>query len=261
MTCEDVVERGAAEDYLLDRLTDEEREAFEQHYFTCARCYTEVEALRDVQDALRRSGAPAKSRYVVSWTWLAAAALVVLAVTAAALMWRASRASDSSPAIASREAETPPPAQLSAAPSRPQIDAQLARVEPPAYELRRLRTGGSRPEFVAGMERYQAADYAGALPLLERAVAATPAFEPARFYLGATQLLAGRPQAGARTLAPLAARTDSPFAEEARFLSAKAHLKLGDQAAAVRALDATIELGGEREAEARRIKATLPQVP
>lgn len=262
MTCEDVVERGTVEDYLLDRLTDEERDAFEQHYFTCARCHAEVEALRDVQDALRRSSAPAVSRQAASWTWLAAAALVVLAVGAAALMWRAAEEpGGSSPPMASRESETPPPSQPSAPLSAPQIDAQLARVEPPPYEPRRLRTGGSRPEFVAGMERYQAADYAGALPLLERALAGDPAFEPARFYLGATQMLAGRPQAGVRTLEALAARTDSPYAEEARFLSAKAHLNLGEQAAAVRALDATIALRGEREADARRIKAALPQVP
>ena len=258
MTCQDVADRDLAEAYLFDRLSEEERDAFERHYFECERCFAEVEALRDVQGALRRPVAGPAQR-AANWSWLATAALVILGVAAIALVWRGARSTDQELPVASREAATP--ASPSPSQPAPRIDAQLARVEPPRYEPRRLRTAGLRPAFVAGMNRYQAADYAGAIPSLQEAVAADRAFEPARFYLGVSQILVGQPQAGIRTLEPIAARRDSPFAEEARFVTAKGHLQLGDVAQAARALDRTIELQGEREAEARRIKAALPPTP
>ena len=248
MTCEDVVERGLAEDYLLDRLGEDERETFEQHYFECARCFAEVQALRDVQDALRRPAVAASGRFA-SWGWLAAAALVILSVTAGALLWRGEGRPPQSPSVVTRE----PGPEAPVTPPAPPVDAQLARVEPPAYEPRRLRSAGANPEFGAGMERYQAGDYATAAAGLASVVTASPTFEPARFYLGASQILSGNPRAALTTLGPIADRADSPFAEEARFLTAKAHLQVGDVAAARRALDRTIELRGEREAEARRI--------
>ena len=252
MTCNDVVERGLAEDYLLGRLADEERDAFERHYFDCARCFAELQALREVQDVLRREVATASPR-IGNWGWLAAAALVMLSVAAGALIWRGAGSAAPSPAVVSRE----PAAQPPVTPSAPRLDARLARVDPPPYEPRRLRSGSENRDFVAGMERYQAGDYTGAAARLEAAVAADSAFEPARFYLGASQIVAGNPRAAVVTLAPIASRVESPFAEEARFLTAKAHLQAGDVAAATRELDRTIELRGEREAEARRIKAAL----
>lgn len=258
MTCDDVIARGLAEDYVLGRLGDAERDAFEHHYFECARCFAEVRAIQEVQELLRRPAAAAPARQAFPWVWLAAAAGIVVALSAA-LLWVIAGPGDSD---APREATIGRPAPSDPQPTTPApaVIAELARVEPPPYEPRRLRSAAPSREFTAGMARYQAGDHAGAIPLLESAVAADAAFEPARFYLGASQLLAGRAAAAVATLRPLTIGGDSPFAEEARFLTAKAHLQEGDTARAVSALDATIALEGERQAEALRIKDALRSV-
>src|SRR5215471_15347081 len=44
MDHKDVVTRNMAESYLLDELTPEQRDAFEEHYFSCPECARDVKA-------------------------------------------------------------------------------------------------------------------------------------------------------------------------------------------------------------------------
>jgi tetratricopeptide (TPR) repeat protein len=248
MTCTEVDERGLAEAYLLGRLSESERDAYEAHYFECARCYSELQALRDVQDALRATPAAAPAR---PWVWAAIAATLVLA--SSAIAWVALRPGTSGQASV-----------IATAPAPPSLDVQemtrLAAVTPPPYEPRRLRSAEPREAFTSGMAKYRAGDYAGAVPLLERAVAQEPEADDARFYFGASQLLTGNAAAAIATLKRVADREGSPYAEEARFLTAKAHLRGSDVAAAIADLDRTIALHGAREQDAAALRDRLRSI-
>ncbi len=251
MTCTDIETRDIAERYLLGQLDDADRDAFEAHYFECARCYSEVEALRAVRAALAR---PARrSSRATDWPWLAAAAALVLGVSAI-LAWQSPRFRVRGPS--SEEAAVSTPAGP-AAPARTDEIARLAAVTPPPYAPTRFRSGVERAAFEAGMRRYAAQDFAGAIPSLEQAVRESPAAGDARFYLGASYLLVGRVQDAIAGLEPLAAEIRSPYAEEAHFLIAKAHLGAGNVPASLAALDKTIAIRGDREQDARLLRARV----
>ena len=59
MDCTRVAREEIAERYLVGGLSDEDRNAFEEHYFECVRCFEELEALQAIQAELRRPGAAA----------------------------------------------------------------------------------------------------------------------------------------------------------------------------------------------------------
>ena len=251
MTCHEVEQRDLAEAYLLGRLDAAERDAFEQHYFECARCYSNLEALRSVREALASLRAPA--RRLIPWTWLAVAATIAISA-GAAIVWHLHTRAGLQPAPAGTIAQSS---------GTPRPDAQLARladVTPPSYEPRQLRSGGRRDAFIAGMQQYTGHDYAAAIPLLERAVKDEPGAEDARFYLGATLLLHDRPADAIAALQPLTVKAESPFAEEAEFLIAKAHLRRGELDAAAAALEKTAKMHGEREPEASMLRARVAQL-
>src|SRR3954468_24403768 len=153
MTCTDVVEHDLAERYLLGRLDEAERDAFEQHYFECARCYSQVQALGAVRDALARRPA----RPGAGWrTWMAIAAALVLTVSAA-VAWKTLTGARAQPAATI--AASDPAAQQAAGTDDL---ARLAAVAPPPYEPSQLRSGPAREAFTSGMTRYTARDFAGA---------------------------------------------------------------------------------------------------
>src|SRR5262245_35841385 len=85
MTCDDVVNGEIVEKYVLDELTEETREAFEQHYFECGRCFELLQTHRALQVELDRTRAsattevPRQSRQWL-WTWAPAMAVLLIAV-------------------------------------------------------------------------------------------------------------------------------------------------------------------------------------
>jgi hypothetical protein len=54
MNCKEVQELDIAERYLLDRLTEPEREEFEKHYFECGSCFSQLQTGLTVQAELRK---------------------------------------------------------------------------------------------------------------------------------------------------------------------------------------------------------------
>jgi hypothetical protein len=52
MTHDEATKDGATERYVLEEMTDEEREAFERHYFDCPVCAEDVKAAIGVRDGL-----------------------------------------------------------------------------------------------------------------------------------------------------------------------------------------------------------------
>jgi TolA-binding protein len=253
MTCSEVEEHEIAEAYLLGRLDAADRDAFEEHYFECGRCYSHLQALRSVRDALASVRAPAPLVRHVPWRWFAAAAAILVAI-AAGVTWmlRTPGGNEMAPAeTVSRSAGTP---------GRSPEVALLAEVTPPPYEPRQFRSGGEREAFTAAMRQYMRRDYAGAIPGLERAMTEEPDAEDVRFYLGASLILQGRPADGASVLRPLAVKAASPYAEEAQFLIAKASLRMGDLEQAAKALDATVKMHGDREGEASRLRLRVAEL-
>ena len=84
MDCGRVAREEILESYLVGRLSDEDRDAFEAHYFECARCFDELQTLQAIQAELRQAAAEFgrnPTRPLLRWARAAGlAAAVVLAV-------------------------------------------------------------------------------------------------------------------------------------------------------------------------------------
>jgi len=258
MSCEEVNRDEVVEQYLLGQLGDEARDAFEQHYFECARCFQLLQSYQDLQVELARSkdaivSTPAR-RWIRKWAWLPAAAVVFLALRVF-LSERPGTGIGGSPPVAA-----PAPAPLASSASQgssPQPAApfleDLARVEAPRYAQDRLR-GAADPatvRFQQAMDRYQQRDYAGAIAPLREASRVDPEAPHIAFFLGVSNLLAGRPGEAADALRATVALGESPYLEEAHFYLAKAYVRRGRIDEAITEVERTIRLRGELEAQAR----------
>jgi len=241
VSTEDVVER-----YLLDELSDADRDAFEEHYFECDQCLAELEGLRAVKVQLEKEqhSVPRlaqRPRTGVRWWWwaLASAAVVTLAVTA--LMWWM---------VASTLVQN---AELS-----PEL-AAMTRIDPPYYEAIRLRGvyDEAQQKYRTAMESYAAGDYAAAISGLEEAADLDPSSANISFFLGACYLLADRTPDGIAELEHTVSLGDTPFLEETYLLLAKAHIGTGEFDAARPELQAVIDLGGDLAVDARSLLEQL----
>jgi anti-sigma factor RsiW len=267
MTCDDIERGEIAEQYLLGRLSQDEQEQFEAHYFDCPECLARLRALEDARAELSRDAAvpvPAARHHARTFgAVLAAAALVVLAV-------RVSQESDpqtphtgqpaTPPAI---ERGTQPPA-TSATPVTPTSDenrlSQLGEFEPPPYRPSRLRatTTAAQRAFRDAMDAYDRREWNAAVAGLRRAIALDDSLVPAHFFLGVCELETGRIPDGVTHLQRVVALGESPYLEDAHFLLAKARIRQRDVPGARGELTKVVALGGERREEAARLLAQLP---
>ena len=62
MDCALVKERCVTERYLFGRLSEDERAAFEEHYFECDKCFGELETLREIRAQLAESKGEIRGR-------------------------------------------------------------------------------------------------------------------------------------------------------------------------------------------------------
>lgn len=253
MNCKEVQNGEVVERYLANQLPDAEKEAFEQHYFACDRCFAELEAARSVQQALE-SRAPAirdaqqagRSRSTYSWVaLLAVAASLIIAI---GIVWRTTQASLERAAVHA-------PAT---APKSPDY-TELARVTPPVYNPPNLRSSVSPDEaaFRAAMESYRAHDYAAAIAPLQ-AVTSAGLKDPApHFYLAACYLLTGHAAAAVPELQSVLKLKDARFEEEAHLLLAKAWLQQNQPQPAREELQKIAGQTGDFTAEAKALLAKL----
>lgn len=252
MDCAEIEARGVAEAYLLGQLTPDEREAYERHYFECARCYSELEALGAVRAALAGTAGGTSGR--PGWAFLVVAAALVAGIAGLAV-WELSRVQEQHASPPAATAASRPVPQQTPRESITEELGKLARFEAPPYEQARLRGSADREAFNAGMRKYAARDYAGAIPLLARTEG-----EDARFYLAACYVLTGQYDAARGPLETLGRDTESAYAEEALFLLGNAELKAGNGKAALDALDRVIALRGDRERDARTLRAQVARL-
>jgi hypothetical protein len=76
----EAVETLACERYLLDELTPEDRDAFEEHYFGCAECAADVKAEAAIVSGVRAGKVRRQPRLWATWSSVAAAAVLTVIV-------------------------------------------------------------------------------------------------------------------------------------------------------------------------------------
>ncbi len=257
MNCRDVEEREILEQYLLDRLTEPERDDFERHYFECASCFSQLQNGLTLKGELQRQPlvrARAAGRFLRP-VWAPAFALLVLVF--AAIWWVSVRNPGSSKQAASSSIAANPgvPAQTQmASPAAPSFE-ELARVEAPPYSATVLRGAEDESDeaFRKAMQRYAKGDYAGATPGLLAAAQSSPRSPKLNFYLGACYLLTGQTESAIEFLRKTISLGDTAYGEQAHFYLAKAYLKSGQVPEAKAELQKTVRLGGSRKADAGEI--------
>jgi TolA-binding protein len=264
MNCREAEERDIPERYLLDQLTELERDEFEKHYFECESCFSRIQTGLTVQEELRRqqlvrthAGAVHMRR---AWAWIPAFAAFALLVAVG--IWRYSaRERQSVPQVSSSapranaEGSVPSPSQSPATPSL----EELARVEAPAYSAVVLRGAEDEAQgnFRKAMQYYLRGDYANAIPGLRAAVKASPRTASLSFYLGACYLLTHQPDSAINSFRKTISLGDPAYSEQAHFYLAKAYLQKKDASTAEDELRTTVRLGGSRAAEAAEILRQL----
>jgi hypothetical protein len=271
MDCGRVAREEILESYLAGRLTEQDREAFEEHYFECARCFDELRMLQTIRDVLPGATRESESNWTHGVTrWAPAvglAAAVVLTVGMVLLM----RLSSSSNPPEPTKSASPSEVQIPGAPNRPQPEPattpelsfeQLARVDPPRYEPVKLRGAPDEAtqRFVRGMEHYRKADYAGAVEGLRAAAELDPDAPEIRFFLGVSHLMLRQDDAAIDRLRATIALGDSAYLEEAHWYLAKALLRRKDVGATETQLKTVIQLRGPKSGEARQLLTAVERL-
>ncbi|SRR5712691_8541630 len=264
MNCKEVEEGEILEAYLLDRLSEAERDAFEQHYFACEACLAQLQTSLTMQEELRSQ--PSARTHAGSvffrqvWLWAPAlAATVVLAVG----LWRYSARQHPALQVSSAPPATSPHVSVQATPPSPPAASleDLARVQPPPYNAVVLRGAEDEAQttFHTAMQSYSKGDYARAIPGLRAAMKASPRTAKFTFYLGASYLLTGQNDAAIAALSKTIAFNDPLYSELAHYYLAKAYLGKKEVPAAEQELRSVVRLHGSRETEAEEILRQLPR--
>ncbi len=211
LTCEDVATRGLVERYVAGRVRDDaDQTAFETHVLTCERCREDVRLALLLRAEL---AAPVRWRRHRRRTWPLGVGLAVAASVTALVLLR--------PYGAGVRA-------LGGVRDAPIYLGVAVRGSPtPADSL-----------FDAAMTAYNSGDYPGAAAALQRVLAAGADSAPALFFLGVSRLLTDRAAEAADAFRLVVALGDSPYLSEAHYYLAKALLRQGNRAAALRELRA-----------------------
>jgi TolA-binding protein len=265
MNCKEVEERDIPDGYLLERLTEQEREEFEKHYFECGSCFAQLQTGLAAQAELRHQPPLAARAHGASWrrTWVwAPACASVVILLSAGIWWYSARNRQPSPQVASTPPKVSPnvPGQVQSPSAAPSLE-ELARVEPPPYSGVVLR--GAEDEahatFHTAMQYYVKKDYAHAIPGVRAAAKASPQTAGFNFYLGACYLLTGETDPAIVSFRQTVSLGDPAYSESAHFYLAKAYLQKKDVARAKDELQKTVQFHGSQEAEAAEILRQLPK--
>jgi cytochrome c-type biogenesis protein CcmH/NrfG len=260
MTCDEVHDRQLVEQYVHRRLSEQERDEFEQHFLDCESCFAGVQEYRLMRQEL--ASAPAVIVVEKRAWWRLPAPALALVVAAAVLVMAVVvfRTPAPEPQVVPPNMAASTPVVTPPAPTRVQLVTQLAQYDPPEYRPPVLR--GAEPDvmFAAAMERYRAGDYRGAANSLRGVLRAGESGE-ALFYLGMSNLESGDHAAGIAALRRVIALGDPIYEEDARFYLSKALLQVLDVAGARAELERVVALKGDREKNARELIAAIDKLP
>ena len=160
--------------------------------------------------------------------------------------------------VLDRDVERAAPQEPAVEPPPPPSLAELGALGPPPYQP----IAGGTPDpatrtFRDAMRDYERGDYAASAKGLAAAARLDPASPQIHFYLGASYLLSGDTAAAVAALQTTIDRGDSAYLEDARFYLAKALIRRGDLDEARAGLLKIASLKGDREREARTLLAAL----
>ncbi|PID79087.1 hypothetical protein CSB20_11860 [bacterium DOLZORAL124_64_63] len=230
--------------YELNILDQDQRQVFESHLLHCPDCLEEIYAhaptvtalLREpgfyAETAGRRQTGPSFWRRLAGVFGRQPARVLVPLAMAALLIWGIFLPHG----LPSRGTPSPFPG--------------MALTDAPAYSVIAVRAGSSadwQPHWEEGMKHYVAQDYAAAvtslrqaIPLLEQAAAANRLqrrhLDNARFYLGASLMLAGDTDAAAAALEAAAGSHLPPLRQKSLWYLAQTHLLQDDPVGALAVL-------------------------
>ena len=274
-----------ADAYVAGTLPEAEQDAYEQHFFSCPACLAQVQTLQDLADRLRQLPAPVVPHHKPTPGWTAAPwlglAMAAGLLAAFGWWWQGDVNRPPPPGIATGPGTTPsptptpgeaPPAPATVtppspapveAPSRRAVLAQLALIVPPRYVPIAVRSGEGPPagSFDAAMAHYVAGRHREAAAALGALSQATPADPGIAFFWGISELAVGRPAAAREGLTRAIAADVQPYADEAHFYLAKAHLAEGAVDQARRELRYAVEHEAGPEGEAQRLLTALDRLP
>jgi TolA-binding protein len=262
MNCQEVEERDILEEYLLDRLTEPDREEFEKHYFECGTCFSQLQTRLALQTELRRQPAmPARTRGASlrsTWVWAPAFAAVVI-LFSAGIWWYPGRYRQPSQQVALAPKVSPEVSGQTTPPAAAPSLEELARVEPPPYSGLVLRGAqdDAHETFHQAMQFYTKGDYAHAIPGVRAAAKASPQTASFSFYLSACYLLVGQTDHAVVSFRKTVSLGDPAYSESAHFYLAKAYLRKKDVASAKDELRKTVRSHGSLEPEAAEILRQL----
>jgi TolA-binding protein len=263
MDCREVEEQEISERYLLNQLTEPEREEFEMHYFECGSCFLQLQtrlalqAELQLQPVMLGQARSASSHRI--WIWAPALATIVLLFSAGIWWYSAQKRKASQQASSLSEASHDASVQaLPPSTAAPSLE-ELARVEPPPYSVIVLRGAEDEGQeaFRRAMQFYLKGDYARAIPGLRAAAKANPRTPSFNFYLGACYLLTNQTDLAIVSLRQTVSLGAPAYSESAHFYLAKAYLQKKEIAAAENELQETVQLHGSLEVEAGEILRQL----
>jgi TolA-binding protein len=259
MNCREVEEQDILERYTLDRLTDSERDAFEQHYFECDSCFEQVQTELAIHNELRSFPRTKERRsfFGQARIWVPASAILA-ALFAAGAWWYTGRMPHVEQAVTPPAVTSPPASLAQPSTAAPSLD-ELARVEAPPYSEVVLRgvEDEAQTSFRSAMQRYVKQDYTGAIPGLRAAVRTSPQSAQFNFYLGACYLLTGQTEAAVQSLRRTISLNDPAYSEAAHFYLAKAYLRNHYVSRAETELRTAARPGGSKAVEAAEILRQL----
>jgi hypothetical protein len=261
MNCRGVEEQEILERYLLGRLSDPALTEFEQHFFECDSCFSQVQTRLALQEELRQHP-PARTlatgfSFRQMWLWAPAFAALAL-VLAAGIWWQAARRLQPAQQTESSRPAPNPQVSLQSQPPSPSLE-ELAHVEAPPYSAVVLRGAEDKAQqdFQEAMQHYLKRDYLGAIAGLRAAAKASPETPSFHFYLGACYLLTGQTDPAIVSFRQTVSLGDPSYSESAHFYLAKAYLSKREVSTAEDELQKTVQFHGNMEAEAVEILRQL----
>ena len=222
--CHQIEEQQMIERYIDGTLPETDAEAFEEHYFGCQHCFSELQLRHAAaielgsQSHSKTSGLAAKAKPFRVWALLVAAVLL-LTVTG---LWL----------VRQRNPIELTPSTAALQDPQEKLLQELTRIdEPPPYLQATIRGGVEGPaqvKFHQGMSFYQEGKYAEATPYLRAASELDPMLFPSRFYLGISLLMNNQNDEAIQPLLSLSETKENPYFEESNWYLAKAYFRKND---------------------------------
>lgn len=266
------VDIESAERYVAGHMPEDEQGTFEDHFFSCDACLKRIQGLQTLQRVLAATPVSATTSVVsrVRYTWLAAAAAAVLV---AGTVWQTglmgpARTGAIPQTEQSQAAQPASPAPVPAAPTAPvqMADAriaQMAAIVPPRYASMTTRSAedADAAAFGAAMSHYSGGRYDEAVAGLRSLTSRAPRLGHAQFFLGISELMTGDTAAARAALRRASGSGEQPYADESHFYLAKAALRAGDNAEALRELKIAVNRDAGPDGEAARLLKELQSLP